>query len=174
MIRAISLMLLTLGWPASSGRFVTQQIVNRYDEVDFRVKGIGLGSSYASVLAQLGRPLSSKREKVVDKYEVCGAPYSSLHLRYDGAAIELRGDLRWRKFEVVSIEVTSPQFLVAPGIKIGMTEKEIRSKLGVPFQERNESGVLIVNYATKGNEGGAGLHFVSGRLVKIEWEYTLC
>jgi len=44
----------------------------------------------------------------------------------------------------------------------------------VPFQERNEAGTHILNYVTKGNDGGAGFHFVSGRLVKIEWEYTLC
>ena len=105
---------------------------------------------------------------------MCGPPYTSLRLSYEGAAVELRGDLRWRNFEVVSMEITSPQFLIAPGIKVGMTEKEIRSKLGVPFQQRHESGVLILNYATKGNDGGAGLHFVSGRLVKIEWEFTLC
>jgi hypothetical protein len=72
------------------------------------------------------------------------------------------------------MEVTSPQSLIAPGIKIGMTEKEIRSIFGIPFQERTESGSHILNYATKGNDGDAGLHFVAGRLVKVQWEYTLC
>ena len=175
MFRAISFLLLcTLGaspwWPG----FAYYQIQNRVAEVDLRVQGIGLGSSYSLVLRQFGRSLSSKREKIVDEYEVCGPPYTSLHLRYKGVAIELRGDLRWRNFKVVSMEVTSSQFLIAPGIKIGMTEKEIRSKLGNPFQERNESGFHILNYATKGNDGGGGLHFVAGRLVKVQWEYTLC
>lgn len=175
MFRAVSLMLLsTLCWPASAGRFVKQQVVNNYDEVDLRVKGIGLGSSYASVLRQFGRPLSTKREKIVDKYEVCGPAYTSLRLSYEGATVKLMGDLRWRNFEVVSMAITSPQVLIAPGIKVGMTEKEVRSKSGVPFQQRYESDVLILNYTTKGNDGGAGLHFVSGRLVRIEWEYTLC
>ena len=44
------MLLSTLCWSASSPRFVTQQIVNRYDEVDLRVKAIGLGSTYVSVL----------------------------------------------------------------------------------------------------------------------------
>ena len=175
MCPAISFVLLsTFWWSASAGQFVEPQIASRYDEVNLRLKGIGLGSSYASVLRRWGRPLSSKREKVVDEYEVCGPPYTSLRLSYEGASIELMGDLRWRNFKVVSMEITSGKFLIAPGIKVGMTEKEIRSKLGVPFQQRHESGVLILNYATKGNDGGAGLHFVSGRLIKIDWEYILC
>jgi hypothetical protein len=175
MLRPISLMLLcAMCWSAVLGRLAHHQGSNRVTEVDFRVQGIGLGSSYALVLRQPGRPISSKREKIVDEYEVCGPPYTSLELRYEGAVIELMSDLRWRNFKVVSMEVTSPQLLIAPGIKIGMTEKQIRSKLGVPWQERNEAGFQILDYVTKGNDGGAGLHFVAGRLVKVHWQYTLC
>ena len=72
------------------------------------------------------------------------------------------------------MEVTSPQLLISPGIKIGITETEVRSKLGFPWQERSESGSHILNYFTKGNDGGAALHFVSVRLAKVQWNYTLC
>jgi hypothetical protein len=175
MLRPISVMLFcTLCWSGVLGRLVYHPGPHRVTEVDFRVKGVSLGSSYALVLRQLGRPLSSKRDKIVDEYEVCGPSYTSLELRYEGAVIELIGDLRWRNFKVVSMEVTSPQLLIAPGVKIGMTEKEIRSKLGVPWQERNESGFHILDYVTKGNDGGASVHFVAGHLVKVDWEYTRC
>ena len=175
MVRAILSMLLCIAcFGAPSGALNVNQDLNRLTEVNFLVRGIGLGSSYHVVRRQLGRPISSKREKIVDEYEGCGPSYTLLKLTYDGAVIELMGDLRWRNFKVVSMEVTSPQILIAPGIKIGMTEKEIRSKLGVPWQERNESGIHILNYVTKGNDGGAGLHFVAGRLVKVDWQYTRC
>src|SRR5262245_2446894 len=173
--RVISLILLcALLCLSAPGSLANLQGEKTISEVDLRVQGVGLGSSQAAVLRQLGRPLSTKREKIVDKYEVCGPPYTSLLLYYQGGVIELRGDLSWHNFEVVSIEITSPQFLIAPGIRIGMSEKEIRSKLGTPFQERDESGAHILNFATKGNDGGSGFYFVSGRLVKVHWEYTLC
>ena len=177
MIRAIlsmQLFIACLSVASASVALNLNQDLNRLTEVNFRVRGIGLGSSYNVVLRQLGRPVSSKREKIVDEYEVCGPSYTSLELSYAGAVIELRGDLRWRNFKVVSLEVTSSQILIAPGIKIGMTEKEVRSILGVPWQERNESRFYILDYVTKGNDGGAALHFVAGRLVKVQWQYTLC
>ena len=55
-----------------------------------------------------------------------------------------------------------------------MTEEETRPKIGAPFQERTESGFRIMNYITKENHGAAGLYFRNGRLVKVQWDYTLC
>ena len=149
-LHATSLILFAASSFAAPGRLAPQQEPVRSIEVDFRVKRIGLESSHAQVLRQLGRPRSSKREKVVDKYEVCGPPYTSLALKYEGLVIKLMGDLRWRNFKVVSMEVTSPRVRIAPGIKIGMTEKEIRSRLGPPWQEREESGHHIIDYVKKG------------------------
>lgn len=144
-------------------------------EVDFRVKGVGLGSSHAHVLRQLGKPISSKREKVIDEFEACGPSYTSLRLHYDGAVLELNGDLKGQNFRVVDIEITSPKFLIAPGLRIGMTEAEARSKLGgTPWQETTDAGFRVLSYVTKGNDGGAGLYFRNGRLVKVLWNYTAC
>jgi len=102
--------------------------------------------------------------------------WSYLHfvkLEVPGVVIRLEGDIRGRDFRVVSVEVNSPQLLVSP-VRIGMTEKEVRSRLGSPWQERNESGFRILNYVTKGNDGGAGLYFSAGKLMKVHWEATLC
>ena len=159
---------------ASGNCFAQAEGPQHLDEVNLRVQGVGLGSSYSLVRRQLGTPLSSKREKIVDKFEVCGPSYTSLRLGYRGVVVKLMSDLRSRNFKVISMEVTSPRLLIAPGIKIGMTEKEVRSKLGVPFQERNDSGVHILDYNTKENDGGAGFHFIGRRLMKVEWKYVLC
>jgi hypothetical protein len=141
------------------------------NEVDFRVRNVGLGSRRSSVLRQFGKPLTMTRERVLD--ETCGPPYTSLRLKYSGLVIRLEGDIRGRHFRVVSVEVNSPQLLLSP-IRIGMTEQEVRSRLSPPWQERNESGFHILNYATKGNDGGAGLYFREGKLMKVQWEATLC
>lgn len=175
MIRAlISIVLCTVGWFSTIASSAQIQHPERITEVDLRIKGVGLGSSYALVLRQFGRPVSSKREKMDDDFGVCGPAYTSLLLSYKGAVVELSGDLRGRDFKVISLEITSPQLLITPGIKIGMTEQEARSKLGEPWQERSESGLRILSYVTKGNDGGAGLHFRNGRLMKVDWSYTPC
>jgi hypothetical protein len=95
-------------------------------------------------------------------------------LNYDGLTTELNGDIRGRDFKVVSMEVSSAELLVTPGIKIGMREKALRAKLGSPWRETNEAGFRILDYVTKGNDGGARLYFREGRLAKILWEYTAC
>ena len=175
MVRMLTSVLLCLVCCSSTpARFDFRQDPQPSTQVDFRLKGVGLGSSHALVLRRLGRPISSKREKIPDDFGVCGGAYTSLRLRYQGAEIELMGDLRGRDFMVISMEVTSSNFLIAPGVKIGMTEEETRSKIGAALQERTESGVRILNYITKGNEGGAGLHFRDGRLIKVDWGYTMC
>src|SRR6185503_12233004 len=145
---------------------------SQFNEVDLRVKRVGLGSSYSQVLRQLGRPISRDRTKVMD--ETCGPPYTFLQLKYNGAVLELHGDLRGRTVEVVSMEITSSKFFIMPGIKVGMTEPEALAKLGKPAQGMWELGVRTLTYVTKGNDGVAVLFFRDGRLEKVYWKYTLC
>ena len=175
MVRMLTTVLLCIVcWSTTPARFNPPQDPQPFAQIDFRVKGVGLGSSHALVLRRLGRPISSKREKIPDHYGICGGSYTSLRLRYQGVEIELMGDLRGRDFQVMSMEVTSSKFLIAPGLRIGMTEEEMRSKIGAPFQEKTESGFRILNYVTKDNEGGAGLYIRDGRLVKVQWDYVMC
>ena len=148
------------------------QVPDKLDEVDFRVRTIGLGSAYSSMLRKFGKPISVARQKITD--ETCAPAHTLLRLAYHGLRIELVGDIRGRDFRVVSMEVRSPKLLVTPGIRIGMGEKAVRAKLGRPWRETNEDGFRILDYVTKGNEGGARLYFGEGRLAKILWEYTAC
>lgn len=141
------------------------------NEVDVRVRNVGLGSSYSTVLRQFGKPLALERENILD--DTCGDPYTSLTLKYAGFVIELRGDIRGRHFTVVSIEINSPQKVVSP-VQLGITEKDVRSLLGSPWQERNESGFHILYYVTKANDGVVLLSFRAGKLSKIHSKATLC
>lgn len=173
MARALTALLLcTVCWSSTIGWTEHNQDPEQLTEVDLRVKGVGLGSSYAVLLRQTGRPVSSHREKIHD--ETCGPAHTSLELKYNGAVLELVGDLQGRDFKVVSFEVTSPRLIMSPGIKIGMSQEKAQSKLGTPWQISNESGFRILNYVTKGNDGGVFLYFRNGRLVKVYWRYTLC
>lgn len=155
-------------WRVDSRGFQNPDTLN---EVDFRVKNVGLGSTRSSVLRQFGKPLTIIRERILD--ESCGPPYTSLLFKYPGLVIRLEGDISGRDFRVVSVEVNSPKRLVSP-VRIGMTDKEVRSRLSSPWQERDESGSHILYYVTKGNDGGSRLYFRAGKLMKIHWEATLC
>jgi hypothetical protein len=55
-----------------------------------------------------------------------------------------------------------------------MTEKEIRSKIGVPWQVSNEKRLRMLDYNTKGNDGIVRFEFLKGRLVKVVPAYTPC
>jgi hypothetical protein len=143
-----------------------------FTEVDFRINGVGLGANYSTVKRVFGQSLALKRERVLD--DTCGPPYTSLRLKYQGLDIRLEGSLRGQHFKVVSIEVKSPRLVVRHGLRIGMTENAVLSRLGKPAQERYEGSVRVVDYVTKGNDGGASLFFRSGKLIKIYWKYTLC
>ena len=173
MVRLLTCVLLcAFCWSSTIAQSVQSQNPTQFNEVDLRVKRVGLGSSYSQVLRRLGRPISTTREKVMD--ETCGPPYTFLQLKYKGAVVELHGDLRGRDFKVVSMEITSPRFVILPGIKIGMNEQEAVSKLGKQVEGSNELGLRMLTYVTKGNDGGAVLSFRDGRLVKVRWTYTLC
>lgn len=147
-------------------------VLQQYNEVDFRVRGVGLGSGLTAVVRKFGKPKSRKQEKITD--DTCSPPHSVLTLTYEGITFELDGDLRGRGFEVVSIEATTPELLITPGIRIGMNEKQVRFKLQTPQEENDEGGMHRLFYVTRGNDGGASLYFRNGKVVKVFWTYTLC
>ncbi|HSS21803.1 MAG TPA: hypothetical protein VLL54_17150 [Pyrinomonadaceae bacterium] len=144
----------------------------KFNEVSLRVRGVGLGSSQAAVLRRFGKPLSRKQETITD--ETCSPRHTDLTLTYEGMTFKLEGDVRDRKFEVVSIELTSKKVVISPKIEIGFTEKQVRIRLGAPNEAQDEPGLRKLFYVTKGNDGSAVLSFERGKLVKVYWQYTLC
>ncbi len=141
-------------------------------EVDLTVNAVGLDTSYANVRRRLGAPQRARKVRVLD--DTCSPPHTDLTLHYPGLRIELQGTLAGRNYEVVSLEVTSPRWAVAPGIRVGMDERAVRARLGMPVEEFAKGGMRRLYYVTKGNLGGVALDFRAGRLVKIDWGHTLC
>jgi hypothetical protein len=145
-------------------------------EVNLRIRGIGLDARYATVLRKFGKPRRAIKERILD--DICTEPHTTLRLNYDGLLVRLDGDLRGRDFRAVSFEVTSRKWLVSPGIRLGSSENQVLTRLGEPLEARDEtglgSGFRVLNYVTKGNEGGVALTFRDGKLSKITWSFTLC
>ena len=141
-------------------------------EVDLRMRGVGLDARYSTVLRKFGKPRRMVKERILD--DTCSAPHTTLTLKYDGLTVRLDGDIRGRNFRVVSFEVTSRKWLVAPGVRIGMAENEARTRLGGPWKVTDESGLRVVRYVTPGNDGVVALSFRNGTLFKIYWGFTLC
>jgi hypothetical protein len=156
---------------SGAGLSATAQPAKTLSEVELRVHKVGLGSSYATVRRQLGKPRRIMRETDLD--DTCGPPSRDWTLLYDGMAIKLQGSLGRDDFEVVSIKVTSAKWLLQPGIRVSQTRDEVRKKLGSPLPESSASSRRL-QYVNKGNDGFALLEFAGDRLVKVTWESNLC
>ena len=145
---------------------------NKFTEVDLKVQAVGLGTSYTNARRRLGKPQRTRRQRVLD--ETCGPPYTRMTLFYPGMSLELHGTLNGRAFKVISVEVTSPVWMVEPGIRIGMEERVVRKRLGVPANEEAEAGLRRLYYSTKGDDGGVMLEFRASKLMRMQWSYSLC
>ena len=156
---AVAVLLLLLGLPVAAFA----------GEIDLRIKGVGLGTPQSIVLRRFGKPLQSERSEV----DPCGGDVTTTR-RYNGLVIQLLGDGTGRNFTVVSIDLTSPKWTVASGIRVGADARRVRAKFGAPLEKKMESGLEIWSYVNKGNDGFAGLYFRRGKLVKVVWESALC
>ena len=154
---------------ASSQNFQRARVL---PEVELKVRGVGLCTSYAGVRHQLGRPRRIERRKDLDT--TCAPPHRVWTLSYDGLRIALFGGLERDDFQVVSIEVTSSRWLIHPGVRIGTNERETGLHLGAPLAAKDEAGDRVFSYPNKGNDGYAIFHYDSDRLVMVSWESALC
>ena len=140
-------------------------------EVDLKVNGIGLGTSYATVVKNLGKPLKSKKTRYNNIDEICGGiPYTELILTYPGVIVELWSDKDLRKFDVISIKFTAGSKWAVSGLKIGASPKETTARLGKPTYNNKSS----FGYINKGNDGGATFNFKNGKLTSVEWGSETC
>lgn len=142
-------------------------------EVDLRVNGIGSGTSYATVVRKLGKPLRSKKERFAAENACSGLPETHLTLFYSGLEITLLGDGRGRNLDVYSVEVTSKQW-VASGVSIGANVEDVLTKFGEQNSKAAGSGETIFYYVTKENLGWVNFYFRNNKLVKVRMTETLC
>ncbi len=142
-------------------------------EIDLRVKGIGSGTSYSTVIKKLGKPTHCKTEKIKASLACSNSAETHLTLLYSGLEITLLGDGKGRNFEVYSIEVASPKWK-ASGISIGANINDVVTKFGEPNSKANTSGETVFYYITKENLGGVNFYFRNKKLVRVKMNETLC
>jgi hypothetical protein len=169
--RVVSMLLagLLLGGTSS---LCSAQISVSFTDVHFRVRNVGLGDSHATVLRRLGKPQATKHEEILDA--TCGPAHTLVRLIYKGGQVVLNGDLSGRNLKVVSIEIASPQLLVEPGVRVGMSEKEVLSKLGPPSMVYAESEFRILDYFNNKTYISGQFYFREDRLTKVLLEYVDC
>ncbi|HEX4945672.1 MAG TPA: hypothetical protein VFZ34_03270 [Blastocatellia bacterium] len=139
-------------------------------EVDVRIKGVGTGTPYATVIRKLGTPLEQKREAVPASSTCSGEAETYLTLKYSGLEIVCIGNAKGRKAIVNSIVITSSKWQIHPLIKIGFTKQELEAKLGKRGHYENQA----LFYCTKDNLGTVKFVFEKNKLIKISLSETLC
>ncbi|MCA1592735.1 MAG: hypothetical protein LC754_08820 [Acidobacteria bacterium] len=142
-------------------------------EVDLRVSGIGSGTTYSTVIRNLGNPLQRKATRTPASLSCTGAAETDVTLIYSGLQVSLLGDGRGRNLTVYSIEVISPKWMVS-GIRIGTSMEGVESKFGEPISKAEEAGETIFDYVTKDNLGMVNFYFRNKQLAKVVMTETLC
>jgi hypothetical protein len=163
--RYIAAILLELAMIGSTT--AVQRTTMSQSRVDLSVAAIRLGSSYSLVRAHLGRPTSDTTRRD----DSMGSIESVRTLQYRGVTVTLH-KMR-REFRVASIDVTSSDWLVAPGLRIGLDAKQVIAKLGAPSEESNEGTRHRYHYLNAGGDGWALLEFENNKLVRVRWSYDL-
>jgi len=77
-------------------------------EIDLKINGVGIGTSESIALKKLGKPLQTQK----GEFDECGGGFQRT-LRYSGLEVELLSNDKGRDFSVISIDVTSSEWLVA-------------------------------------------------------------
>lgn len=129
-----------------------------------KVKGIGIGTSYSTILKKLGKPLLVKK----DGEYPCDSGRITI-IRYSGLRLNLIKSFSSNNLMVASMEVTLPKWSVS-GIKIGARLKEIKARFSGNI--RKENGFYILGGFVK--DGYRAFYFRNKKLVKMTWELNPC
>lgn len=150
---------------------ISAQAVN---PAKLKFKGIGLDSTYAQVIAALGKP---DNEEAPKKEECIGG--LEMSVRYPGISFYMMdGDSKDKKtFEVKAFELTAPGYLVS-GIKIGDTPAIVRKKYGRKYtvDTERESGEItwLYNMSDRDGPGTSRVVFKNGKVTMIASDYLVC
>ncbi|MBX7172769.1 MAG: hypothetical protein K1X72_17495 [Pyrinomonadaceae bacterium] len=129
-----------------------------------KVNGIGVGTTYSTILKKLGKPLLVKKG---GEYP-CDSGRITI-IRYSGLRLNLIKSFASNKLIVASMEVTLPKWSVS-GIRIGAKLKDVKAKLTGNIRRENSFDILggVVK------DGYRDFYFQNKRLVKMTWELNPC
>jgi hypothetical protein len=133
--------------------------------IDLKVKEVGIGATYQTVISQLGKPASSKKSGT----NPCGGKKTVMD--YPGLSLTLDEDEEMQNI-VIFIEATSPKWEVAPGITVGANLENVRMKFGKPSTETTKSSSNVLTYFD--GDGAATFYFRNKKLVRITKDLNLC
>ena len=135
--------------------------------IDFNLQDVRLGDPESAVLEKLGNPLNRRKAKV-DKCSI----EEVVILKYPGMEIELDRDSEGQLF-VLEIAVNSPGAEIYPGVKVGDTIENVRSKLGEPYAQPKMPDEMNLHYITRGDDN-ASLQFRGNKLSKVRLYINPC
>lgn len=127
------------------------------------VNGVRIDTSYAELKQRFGKPLSEKRRGD----NACG--YIKTVVTYKGIRFTLDDDGDSNK--VILIEITSPEWEMTPGVKVGMDIAQIRNKMGRNGSHRMDE-VETLGYVD--GDGYLTFQFTGGKDAVITRELNLC
>ncbi len=141
--------------------------------IDFRINGVGHGSTPAVIARKLGKPRRSKDVREPGDDSCFSEAHTFRTVNYTGLELSLIGDGKGRKLRVYEIEVKSAKWLVS-GIRVGADMAGVRSVLGKPREEFERDATTTWYYENKGQTADVSFEFIKGRLVRILMAESLC
>lgn len=138
-------------------------------EIDLRINGVGIGTSESITVKKLGKPRQTKK----GEFDGCGDGFRRT-LLYSGLEVELLSNDKGQDFSVISVDVTSPEWLVASKLRVGLDVKDVEAEFGLPHGKEEQDGQIVSFYLIKGHDGWANLFFRDNKLSRIRWSVTLC
>lgn len=136
-----------------------------WNTVRNEVNGIAIADSYENVIKRFGKPISVKKGGT----NPCGGNKSVL--RFPGIEFTLDEEEDKSKI-VVGIEINSAQWEMAPGVRIGFTLEEVRSKMGRLGTLSRENGTDVLSYGD--GDGYLKYTFRKGKLVRTMRNLNMC
>lgn len=143
------------------------------DGVNLKINGVGLGTSYATVIKNFGKPQKIKKVRDPGGSGDCGGdndPSTELTLTYPALVIILSGQNSLGTQTVERIKMSSASKQMVSGIKMGATQKQVIAKLGKStFATKTSLG-----YTNRGGDLGIDFNFTNGKLTSVEWWTATC
>jgi len=129
------------------------------------LRGVGLGSSPVEIVKAFGKPPVEHRS-AADLESGMG---QLMELVYDGLKFDLCKPQGQTEFHVWRLIVTGPDWLLEPGIKVGMSRDEARRVLGAPSSasKQKETGRETLHYMFSAFDGWYWVSVAKGTVVEI-------
>lgn len=140
-------------------------------DINFRINGVGFGTSYSTVIKKLGKPQRTKTEKIKASESCSNSAETYLTLFYPGLEITLLGYGRKPHLNITSVELTSPNWK-ASGVSIGSDIKDVLNKFGEPVLRSADEAFFY--YFNSVNLGRVNFNFENNKLVSVSMSETLC